>query len=94
MLVRTKFSPRILLPSVIGGVVLSALVMLIDFALSRMLTEKTTLIPNGDASLVSRTILLFLSMSFFLLLKVLFYAEDIWKRGLYQVDSEIGRAHV
>ncbi len=85
---KTKLSPHLLLSSVAAGLALGVAVLLLDMIVSKLITERTTLFPSGDGAMVSRVILFFLAMSFVLLLRALMLSEQIWRRTLFQADSD------
>ncbi len=79
---------RILFQSVLGGITVSVVVLILDMLFSRFLSEQTNFLLSGDGRFISKIVLFFLAMSFFLLLRLLLYMEKMWARMEGQADND------
>lgn len=78
MKLRNNIPLEITISSILMGLLLGSSIMVIDFSLSKILSEQDSLLPFMNGGLILRIIIYFLSMSFVLLIRILLTTEKIF----------------
>ncbi|HRU01897.1 MAG TPA: hypothetical protein P5239_09370, partial [Victivallales bacterium] len=79
MKIKVKIEFKVILTSIFWGFLLGSLILEADYLASKYLMEKEPIISFANGDLITRIIIYFLSMSFILLLRILYDTENILK---------------